>query len=247
MVDGTARPRARHVPGADRTPAGRPDAAAAAAAERAVDVARCGDQHGLRRTLGRELHGEPDARQGDRPRLVDGGDVRRHHQDGPAPGERAAGAASNAGTGLRQSDRRRPEVRIRLPAVAGPGAQPGPVADRSAGATAVTKLWSSAALVAIFFAVALGAQLRGTLHAAGEPDPRLPERLADTGLYLPNDPEAVSPELRAYSPQYPLWSDGLSKRRWVQLPNGGVIDGTDEHAWTFPPGTRFWKEFSLRG
>lgn len=111
----------------------------------------------------------------------------------------------------------------------------------------MTRLSSSAGILAVLFAIALGAQLRGGLHAAGEPDPRLPERLADTGLYVMNQLDAINGTVRAFAPQYPLWSDGLAKRRWIQLPDGGVIDGADEHAWLFPPGTRFWKEFSLHG
>jgi hypothetical protein len=33
----------------------------------------------------------------------------------------------------------------------------------------------------------------------------------------------------------------------VYLPPGWAIDATDEHAWRFPVGTRFWKEFSRNG
>jgi hypothetical protein len=80
----------------------------------------------------------------------------------------------------------------------------------------------------------------------------LPERLADTGLYsdapqAPGDGPPVAAGALAFSPQYPLWSDGLTKRRWILLPVGSRIDGGDEHAWTFPVGTRLWKEFSFNG
>ncbi|HVL67497.1 MAG TPA: hypothetical protein VM364_09565 [Vicinamibacterales bacterium] len=84
------------------------------------------------------------------------------------------------------------------------------------------------------------------LAALVSPEPvRLPERLADTGLYAAGTYDAVAPQNRPFSPQYPLWTDGLSKRRWVYLPPGTAIDGADEHGWRFPVGTKFWKEFRL--
>ena len=64
-------------------------------------------------------------------------------------------------------------------------------------------------------------------------------RLADTGLF--------GRDVRVFSPQYPLWSDGLTKRRWVRLPPGTTIDARDAEEWTFPVGTRLWKEFALEG
>ena len=48
---------------------------------------------------------------------------------------------------------------------------------------------------------------------------------------------------QAFTPHYPLWSDGASKRRWIALPPGARIDRTKPDAWDFPPGTRLWKEF----
>jgi hypothetical protein len=65
----------------------------------------------------------------------------------------------------------------------------------------------------------------------------LPLHLRDTGV---DDPRNV-----AFSPQYPLWSDGAAKRRWIFLPPGTAIDGSRPDAWEFPRGTRLWKEFSL--
>jgi len=80
-------------------------------------------------------------------------------------------------------------------------------------------------------------------NAAPAPPP-LPERLSGTGLFLPGTRD-VDPAHLAYSPQYSLWSDGAGKRRWMSLPEGGVIDGSDPDSWEFPAGTRFWKEFSF--
>jgi mono/diheme cytochrome c family protein len=49
----------------------------------------------------------------------------------------------------------------------------------------------------------------------------------------------------SFTPQYPLWSDGAIKRRWIRLPAGSAIDARHADAWEFPPGTRLWKEFSV--
>lgn len=47
-----------------------------------------------------------------------------------------------------------------------------------------------------------------------------------------------------FSPQYPLWSDGADKKRFIELPSGGTIDTSDPDAWRFPRGTRLWKTFT---
>jgi hypothetical protein len=67
----------------------------------------------------------------------------------------------------------------------------------------------------------------------------LPETLEETGF---GQAEAI-----AFTPQYPLWSDGSDKRRWLSLPPGTSIDRSNRDAWEFPPGTRAWKEFSRGG
>jgi mono/diheme cytochrome c family protein len=74
-----------------------------------------------------------------------------------------------------------------------------------------------------------------------------PVRLADTGLYAPGSLDDIDERNRPFAPQYPLWSDGAAKRRWVYLPAGSRIDVTSVDAWDFPIGTRFWKEFSFQG
>jgi hypothetical protein len=73
----------------------------------------------------------------------------------------------------------------------------------------------------------------GVLAEAGT----LPEHLRDTGY--------GGAELIAFSPQYPLWSDGASKQRWIFLPPGTHIDASDPDAWDFPSGTRLYKDFSF--
>ncbi|HEX2198374.1 MAG TPA: hypothetical protein VHG88_07120, partial [Burkholderiales bacterium] len=74
------------------------------------------------------------------------------------------------------------------------------------------------------------------LALAAAPALPLPERLADTGL----DAGQALP----FAPQYPLWSDGTAKRRWLYLPPGSAIDAARAGAWDFPAGTKAWKEFS---
>jgi hypothetical protein len=75
----------------------------------------------------------------------------------------------------------------------------------------------------------------------------LPERLSDTGLYADLAALAIDPRNRPFAPQYPLWSDGATKRRWVRLPEGATIDARNIDAWELPVGTRFWKEFAFNG
>ena len=74
-----------------------------------------------------------------------------------------------------------------------------------------------------------------------------PALLSETGLYVAGSTMVIDPANRTFSPQYPLWTDGASKRRWVYLPDGATIDGTDETRWIMPVGIKFWKEFSFDG
>ena len=82
----------------------------------------------------------------------------------------------------------------------------------------------------------------------GPVDPAaLPVHLRETGLFTPGSPDVVAAGNRPFSPQYPLWTDGATKRRWVYLPEGTTIDASNIRRWEFPAGTRFWKEFSFAG
>ncbi len=74
-----------------------------------------------------------------------------------------------------------------------------------------------------------------------------PALLSATGLYSDTASGRIAPGNLAYVPQYPLWTDGAQKRRWIRLPPGGSIDGSDPDAWKFPVGTRIWKEFAWGG
>ncbi|HWM85607.1 MAG TPA: hypothetical protein VNO33_07210, partial [Kofleriaceae bacterium] len=71
--------------------------------------------------------------------------------------------------------------------------------------------------------------------------------LRDTGLYADWDSKAVAAGNLPFAPQYPLWTDGAAKRRWIRIPPGTAIDASRPDAWQFPVGTRMWKEFAFGG
>jgi hypothetical protein len=88
-------------------------------------------------------------------------------------------------------------------------------------------------------AVSLGLVLRA------EGTPRPPELLSQTGLYDASG--TIDPRNAPFAPQYPLWTDGAAKARWIFLPAGSKIDVTDVDLWRFPDGTKIWKEFGFGG
>jgi hypothetical protein len=107
----------------------------------------------------------------------------------------------------------------------------------------------AASLAAGFGALHLAVKPQ-SLNAATASDPatgEAPTTLFETGLYVDPTTLTIDPEHILYAPNYPLWTDGAEKRRWISLPPGTVIDATDADAWDFPVGTRFWKEFSFAG
>jgi len=95
----------------------------------------------------------------------------------------------------------------------------------------------------LLLSVAAATSVAVTVAVAGEPAVApLPRLLSDTGLYERGTTQ-VRADVLAFSPQYPLWSDGTRKRRWIRLPAGAAIDAAQPDAWQFPVGTRLWKEF----
>lgn len=101
-------------------------------------------------------------------------------------------------------------------------------------------LWAAAGVLVV---VAI-ARLSGAGATSGVA-PQAPRLLSQTGLFVSST--IVDPRNRPYSPQYPLWTDGAVKARWIRLPDGASIDARDEVRWGFPVGTKFWKEFSFGG
>src|SRR5262245_14466067 len=88
--------------------------------------------------------------------------------------------------------------------------------------------------VLLAFGVALGvANGRAASVSGPVPPPPLPRLLSETGLYLDGDTRTVDPKNLPYSPQYALWTDGATKRRWVRLPDGQRIDASNPDRWVF--------------
>jgi hypothetical protein len=85
----------------------------------------------------------------------------------------------------------------------------------------------------------------GAASETGATAPVAPRLLSQTGLYADVATLKIDARNRAFSPQYPLWSDGAAKRRWVRLPVGSRINVADVGKWQLPVGTKFWKEFSF--
>jgi len=103
-------------------------------------------------------------------------------------------------------------------------------------------------LFAAGFLVVAQYAIAGAAHEGFVPaEAGLPRLLRDTGLYEAGPALRVREGIASYSPQYPLWSDGAGKRRWLYLPPGTSIDASRPDAWQFPRGTRLWKEFAHEG
>lgn len=69
--------------------------------------------------------------------------------------------------------------------------------------------------------------------------------LSSRGLYADIEARRVVDGAIAYTPDFPLWSDGAEKTRWLILPPGTRIDTSDMDHWRFPVGTKAFKEFRL--
>ena len=105
----------------------------------------------------------------------------------------------------------------------------------------------TAVTLVVLFSAALRIQTTGAREKFPEDQPVAPHRLAETGLYADGAAGRIDPRNRPFTPQYPLWSDGAVKKRWIYLPAGRTVDITRLDSWEFPVGTRFWKEFSFQG
>lgn len=84
-----------------------------------------------------------------------------------------------------------------------------------------------------------------TIDDGGTADANLmPVTLQETGLCNDGPCANINPGILAFAPQYQLYSDGATKRRWISLPPGTKIDTSDMNYWKFPVGTKVWKEFT---
>jgi hypothetical protein len=68
-----------------------------------------------------------------------------------------------------------------------------------------------------------------------------------TGLYTDFATKTVATENAPYTPGVQFWSDGAEKSRFLYLPPGSKIDITSFDEWSFPKGTKVWKEFKIGG
>jgi hypothetical protein len=109
---------------------------------------------------------------------------------------------------------------------------------RSPGRRGPSGRWAPFVVPAFVATAVLSVALGGQAPAAWPPP-----TLRDTGLYSDWATRTVAADNLPFSPQYPLWTDGARKSRWLNLPKGTFIDGSNPDAWVFPVGTRVWKEF----
>lgn len=75
----------------------------------------------------------------------------------------------------------------------------------------------------------------------------LPAQLSETGLYSDIAGGVLNESAVEFKPRFPLWTDSAKKRRWLLLPDGTSVDTQDADDWTFPVGTRTFKEFERDG
>lgn len=89
----------------------------------------------------------------------------------------------------------------------------------------------------------------GSAGAPRATKPKPPTLLSGTGLFarLEGTELELWSDVEEYAPRFPLFSDGAEKTRWAKLPADSVIDQSDPDHWSFPVGTRLWKEFKIDG
>jgi hypothetical protein len=73
----------------------------------------------------------------------------------------------------------------------------------------------------------------------------VPNALECSGLYQNWNTRELAPGVQPFAPGHHLWADGAEKSRWIKLPQGQKIDVKDPNNWSFPVGTKLWKEFRL--
>ena len=98
------------------------------------------------------------------------------------------------------------------------------------------------------YVISLGDGKVYKLVPAGPPSmTNFPMTLSATGCFSPDANSLPSATLFPYDVNTALWSDGATKRRWIQLPAGGQIHVNDDGDWDLPIGTVLIKEFSVGG
>ncbi len=90
-----------------------------------------------------------------------------------------------------------------------------------------------------------GGWARNCEGAAETDSDGLKKHLECAGLYSDFNAKVIRADNRSYMPGVTFWSDGADKSRFVYLPPGAKINIANFDEWTFPDGTKFWKEFRL--
>lgn len=80
-----------------------------------------------------------------------------------------------------------------------------------------------------------------------EPSVEEPASLASLGCLDPASPGAMDEGLIPYDVNSPLWSDGLSKNRWLAIPEGSTIHVAEDGDWDLPSGSIVLKTFEHEG
>jgi hypothetical protein len=93
--------------------------------------------------------------------------------------------------------------------------------------------------------VLLSVLLLCAISAEPRPNRTPPKKLSESGLYSDISTKTIASTNLMFSPQYPLWSDGARKKRWIYVPPKKTIDAKRVDDWVFPVGTKLWKEFSF--
>lgn len=71
--------------------------------------------------------------------------------------------------------------------------------------------------------------------------------IGGTGLYADVTAKTLASHVIEYEPRFPLTTLGSKKRRFVLLPEGQAVDAANTELWSFPVGTKIWKEFRAGG
>jgi uncharacterized repeat protein (TIGR03806 family) len=83
--------------------------------------------------------------------------------------------------------------------------------------------------------------------AGSELDPNVPQSLAATGLFADAAALEPAPGVVPFDVNVPGWASFASTRRWLALPEDGLIGFSPTGAWTFPEGTALVQQLDLPG
>ncbi len=86
--------------------------------------------------------------------------------------------------------------------------------------------------------------------AGSELDPSVPQSLESTGLFAEGVPLAeleLAPGVIPYDVNVPAWASFASTRRWLALPEGGLIEFAPTAPWNLPIGAALVQQLDLPG